>query len=366
VSPVPRYRQVDCLGRAGLAKRDLRIPNDHRLDVPAGETLTLAALRGPGRIVRIWMTTPVISQPGVLRDAVLRIYWDDEQHPSVECPLGDFFGAGFGRPVPYAGGRLAIQGGAYTSFFEMPFRHSARIEVENTGSRRLRFLFFHIGYYEQELGEGPVETFHTSWRRQRPTEQGQPFQAVRVQGQGRLVGLRMDLQAMGWWLRPPFREAVFPRGLGLGMLEGPERIHIDGEPEPSVIGTGAEDFFLGGWYFRGGPFHTATHGVTVRSILRGRVSAYRMFEHDPIPFERALSLDFVHGTDNNTVSDYTATAYWYQAEPHEPFPALPPAAQRRPASCWRNLLQWAALALGAAASLGAVLWLLLALWGRQS
>ena len=356
MSPTPRYRQVDCLSRAGLAKRDLVIPTDRRLDVPAGETMVLAELEGPGRIVRIWMTTQVLNQPGVLRDAVLRIFWDDEPHPSVECPLGDFFGASFGKPVPFAGGRLAIQGGGYVCFFDMPFRRRARIEVENQASRRLRFLFFHIGYYEQELPEGPLETFHAQWRRQHPTVQGQPFRALDARGAGRLVALRMDMQTIGWWLRPPLRAAFFPRGLGLGMLEGPEQIRIDGESEPSVTGTGAEDFFLGGWYFRGGPFSTATHGVTVRSFLRGRVSAYRMFVHDPIPFERALDLDFIHGTDNNTVSDYAATAYWYQTEPHQPFRALPEPAQRRPTTPWRNLLQWVLIAASALIVVTSALW----------
>jgi hypothetical protein len=360
----PRYRQVNCLTRAGLRKRDLVIPTDQRLDVPAGETMTLADLEGPGRIVRIWMTTPVISQSGVLRDAVLRIFWDDEPHPSVECPLGDFFGAGFGRPVPFTGGVVAIQGGAYSAFFEMPFRRRARVEVQNPTSRPLRFLFFHIGYYEQELPEGPLETFHASWRRQCPTVQGQPFRAVQAVGRGRLVGLRMDMQNLGWWLRPPLRAVFFPRGLGLGMLEGPEQIRIDGEAEPSVTGTGAEDFFLGGWYFRGGPFSTATHGVTVRSFLQGRVSAYRMLEHDPIPFDSALSLDFVHGTDNNTVSDYAATAYWYQSEPHEPFPALPERDQRRPTAPWRNLLQWGLMAAAVISLLVGVIWGLAALLGK--
>lgn len=359
----PRYRQVTCLSRAGLRKADLRIPSDDRLDIPPGQTLTLCEIEGPGRIVRIWMTTPVINQPGVLRDAVLRIFWDDEEHPSVECPLGDFFGASFGRPRPFSGGRLAIQGGAYACFFEMPFRRRALIQVENQAERRLRFLFFHIGFYQQDLPEGPLQTFHASWRRQRPTVRGQPFRALEAQGRGRVVGLHLDMQNLAWWLKPPLRSVFFPRGLGLGMLEGPERICIDGEAEPSIVGTGAEDFFLGGWYFRGGPFHTPTHGVTFRSFLQGRVSAYRMLEHDPIPFDEAVELEFVHGTDNNTVSDYTAVAYWYQSEPHQRFPALPPRAQRRPAPVLLNLAQWSLIAAVGIAALLGVLWLGLVLAG---
>jgi len=352
----PRYRQVDCLSRLGLRKRDLVIPTDPRLDVPAGETVTLCEIEGPGRIVRIWMTTPVINNPGVLRDAVLRIFWDDEPDPSVECPLGDFFGASFGKPVPFAGGRLSILGGAYTCFFEMPFRRRARIEVHNQAQRRLRFLFFHVGYYEQALPDGALETFHAQWRRQDPTVQGEPFRALEARGRGRLVGVKLDMQCRELWLKPPLRHAVFPRGLGLGMLEGPERVCLDDEPEPSIVGTGAEDFFLGGWYFRGGPFHTTTHGVTVRSMLRGRVAAYRFLEHDPIHFDRALTLDFVHGTDNNTRSDYASTAFWYQSEPHQPFPVLPQRAQRRPSSTLLNVAQWALIATTALTVVASAVW----------
>ncbi len=356
----PRFRQLDCLDRVGLHKRDLSIPTDRRLDIPAGETVTLADIEGPGRIVRFWMTTPVIDQPGVLRDTVLRIYWDGEEHPSVEVPLGDFFGAAFGHPTPFTGGRLAIQGGAYTSFFEMPFARRALIQVENQARRPQRFLFFHVAWLEGALPPGPVETFHASWRQQRPTQLGQPFVAMQARGRGRLVALRLDMQNLGWWLRPPLRHAVFPRGLGLGMLEGPERLRIDDEAEPSVVGSGTEDFFLGGWYFRGGAFSTPTHGAAVRSIIRGRVSAYRHFDSDPIPFGRALELAFVHGTDNNTRSDYTATAYWYQAEPHQPLPELPSPPQRRSPSSRINLAQWAligAAVLGAGAGI---------LWGLAS
>jgi hypothetical protein len=361
VKDPPRYRQLDCLDRVGLDKRDLVIPSDRRLDIPAGETAVLADLEGPGRIVRFWMTTPWINQPRALRDTVLRIFWDGEGLPSVEVPLGDFFGAAFGRPTPFAGGRIAIQGGACTCFFEMPFARRARIEVENQGSRPQRFLFFHIAWVEGELPPGPVETFHASWRRQNPTRAGRPVSAVRARGRGRLVGLRLDMQNLAWWLRPPFRHAVFPHGLGLGMLEGPELVRFDDEPVPSVVGSGTEDFFLGGWYFRGGAFSTATHGAPVRSILRGRVSAYRHFEFDPIPFERALDLGFVHGTDNNAHADYTAVAYWYQAEPHEPHPPLPPPVERRPSGGWRNLLQWALIANSALALGAGALWGLLTL-----
>jgi hypothetical protein len=144
---------------------------------------------------------------------------------------------------------------------------------------------------------------------------------------------------------------LFPRGLGLGMLEGPETIAIDGESAPSIVGTGTEDFFQGGWYFKGGSFDTPNHGVTVRSFLTGRVSAYRFLLHDPIPFEKSIAVRFDHGVANDMKTDYASVAYWYQQEPHAPFPALPPRRERHPTPTLTNLLQ----PLLAAGIVGAIL-----------
>ena len=143
--------------------------------------------------------------------------------------------------------------------------------VENQSNSRLRLLFFQIGYYEDQAVLRGTPTFHVQWRRQNPTVAGQPFVALSAKGEGTLVGVKADIQNRSWWLRPPISKIFFPRGLGLGLLEGPESIHIDEEETPGVVGTGTEDFFLGGWYFKGGAFNAPTHGVTLRSFVAGRV-----------------------------------------------------------------------------------------------
>lgn len=334
--PTRRYRLVTCLTQAGLEKRDVEVPFERRLDLAAGEVRRLCDLRGPGRIVRLWMTLPLRWRGPVLRDAVLRMYWDGEATPSVECPLGDFFGASFGQPVPFVGDRLAIIGGGFVCQFEMPFAERAVLELENQARRPLRLFFFQVGYFEEARAPARLETFHAQWRRQSPTTDGQPFTALVARGRGRLAGLRVDLQNRSWWLRPPFRKMLVPHAFGLGMLEGPERLRVDGE---ALAGTGTEDFFLGGWYFEGGAFCAPTHGVTVRSFLSGRVSAYRFFVNDPIPFQQSLELTLDHGARNELPADYAAVAYWYQAEPHAELPGLASPEARRPASPWRNVLQ---------------------------
>lgn len=107
-------------------------------------------------------------------------------------------------------------------------------------------------------------------------------------------------------------------------LEGNERVFIDGETTPSLIGTGTEDYFSSGWYFDTGPYSAPFHGATIKDSLTGRVSAYRWHIQDPIPFTRSLRFTIEHGGTNDTRDvDYTSAAFWYQTHPHAPFPALP-------------------------------------------
>lgn len=197
---MPRYRQITCLTEARIEKRDVVIPSDTRFDIPPGGTKRLCDINGPGRIVRLWVTLPVLRRGPVLRNAVLRIFWDNETEPSVECPLGDFFGAAFAKPRRFVSDRLTIAGGGYVCQFQMPFRERAIIEVENQGAKSLRLLVFQIGYYEDEAVSDPVETFHAQWRRENPTVQDKPFTALEAEGRGKFVGLKLDMQNRSWWL----------------------------------------------------------------------------------------------------------------------------------------------------------------------
>lgn len=330
VTSLGKTRGIDDPERARL--------EDKCVTLAPGEKLCLCDLPGPGRIVRIWFTVPLLGRP-LLRDVVIRMYWDDEAEPSVACPLGDLFGAAFARPHRIVSDRLVIAGGGYLCRFEMPFARRAVVEIENQSLRPVRFFFFQIGYYRDEEPQPDLETFHAQWRRDNPTVQGRPCTVLEAKGRGRFVGLKVDIQNRSLWLKPPFAHIVIPRGLGIGTLEGWETMRVDGEARPSIVGTGGEDYFSGGFYFSGGAFCTPTHGAIVRSYLTGRVSAYRFHVDDPIPFAESLEVTMDHGFANTMEADYCSVAYWYQKEPHAPFPPLPPPSARRPLSPWINVAQ---------------------------
>ncbi len=309
--------------------------------IAAGATLELCRLSGSGRIVRLWLTLPLLGQRRALTDLVVRMYWDDEPEPSVAVPLGDLFGASFGRPRRLVSDKLVIEGGAYLCRFEMPFNSAARIELTNESTRPVRFLFFQVGYYEEPERSAPEATFHAQYRRERLSRNDPSFTVLKASGRGWLAGITMDLQNRDWWLRPPFRQMFLPRGAGLGLLEGWETIVVDGQEADSLVGTGAEDYFSGGFYFQGAPFCTPTHGCSHRSFFSGRVSAYRFHVDDPIPFAESIEVKLDHGWKNCMAGSYRSTAFWYQLEPHDPSSPLPDIAARRPSLPIANPIQWA-------------------------
>jgi hypothetical protein len=350
VTSLGAMRGVDDPERAELA--------DKYLVVAPGETRRLCDLEGPGAIVRIWFTTPIFGRGDVLRDVICRIYWDAEPEPSVACPIGDLFGAAFARPHELVSDRLVIAGGAFLCRFVMPFNVRAVVEIENQSTRPLRFFFFQIGWRQEVEPFAPLETFHAQWRRENPTTPGRAHRVLEARGRGRFVGMKLDAQNLGWWLKPPWSHVAMPRGFGLGMLEGWETIRVDGEARASIVGTGGEDYFNGGFYFSGGRFCTPTHGATVRSYSTGRVSAYRFHVDDEIPFAESIDVAIDHGFHNTLASDFASVAYWYQEEPHAPFPLLPPAALRRPTPVSSNVVQRLLLVLGIAALVAAGLGLI--------
>jgi hypothetical protein len=346
-----RYAVVTSRSAGGATRK--------QVDIGPHQTLRICQLEGAGRIVRFWMTVPIIGQRHVLKNSVLRIYWDGETSPSVETPLGDFFGATFGRPRPLVSARLVIAGGGYLCRFNMPFNDGAVLEVENQSARSLRNLFYQIGYYEEPARAEREPTLHARFRRENPTQEGRPVEVAIAIGCGWFAGLKLDVQNRSWWLRPPLKEIALPRGLGLGLLEGWETVTVDGGHPQS--GTGAEDYFSGGFYFRRGPFCTPTHGCTARSFFTGRVSAYRLHLDDPIAFQQSFEMTLDHGLENSMEGDYSLVAYWYQREPHQPFPELLPSRQRRVEVPLANPLQWL-LCLSTLAALFGVATFLARLW----
>jgi D-arabinan exo alpha-(1,3)/(1,5)-arabinofuranosidase (non-reducing end) len=315
------------------------------VDIAPRTTLRLCELEGAGRIVRLWITLPVLGRGFVLKRAVLRIYWDGEASPSVEVPLGDFFGASFGKPARLVSESLVVAGGAYLSRFEMPFNTRAILEIANDSDQAVRDLFFQVGYYEEPARAEPEPTLHACYRHEDPKENDGSVTLLQATGRGWLAGIKVDVQNSSWWLKLPLRDIVLPRGFGLGLLEGWETMVVDGDHAAPLLGTGAEDYFSGGFYFKGAPFCTPTHGCTMRSFLLGRVSAYRLHLNDPIFFADSMSVTLDHGLKNRMSGSYSSVAYWYQSEPHAPFPAFPPVSRRIPRWPWINVVQWVICAM---------------------
>ena len=357
-----RTRQVTSFGRdpdrgsawGGLRHLEARVK---RILLAPGETHSMASLSGTGMITRLWMTTLLPFNAHALRNLVLRFYWDGEDQPSVESPFGDFFGAPFGTYQPYASVPMSLTAGAFNCLWLMPYANGARLEVTNEGPKTVDPFFYNITYQEGQDTPSDLR-FHALWRRENPTRPGIPYTILDAEGHGHYVGCHLNMQNREWWLRPPLRAISFPRGFGLGMMEGWETITRDRETTPSVSGTGTEDYFNGAWYYlaKGGRFAALYHGCIVRDALRSRIAVYRFDMSAPVSFSRSLQVRLQHGFTNDTACDYSSTAYWYQAEPHAPFPALPPVPLRRPQPVTANLTQSALLLAPPLAALLALWW----------
>lgn len=288
--------------------------NNDRINIHEGETVTIAEMDGPGVITRIWITIDS-RDPHFLRRILLRMYWDGEDNPSVEVPVGDFFGTGF-EYTHYFSQYLGMSSGGYFCYFPMPFNKKARIEVVNQTGQEIFAFYYHINYQqlEQYLDED-VAYFHAQWRRDIRTDSHENYTILEAEGEGHFVGLNMSMQGYT---------------KSLWYLEGDEMVYVDGESFPSIYGTGTEDYFTSGWYFKNGAFHAPYHGVIIKDTEKARIAAYRHHIPDPIPFKKSINFTIEHGHGNESVADFSSTAYWYQKEPHKKFDHIPGAGLRIP------------------------------------
>ena len=310
---------------------------DYR-QIPPGQTLTVLDLDGPGTLTHIWFT---LSSPEAahLKKLVLRMYWDREATPSVETPLGDFFGLGLGDYYTWESELLSVaHERALNCFFPMPFQKHARITVSNEGQRMVDAFYFNL-YYRAHTHPLPQETlyFHAQFRQAQPnhgwtnewTSNGDPrvddvknldgkdnYVWMEAAGQGHYVGVTMSvLQNQNFWWG-----------------EGDDMFFIDGDPHPSITGTGSEDYFLGAYDFGEHSFSYRLFGAPVKGEERAgsRSSVYRFHLDSPISFTKSLRATIEHGHANHRSDNFYSVAYWYQTEPHAPFPALPAVDQRLP------------------------------------
>ena len=288
--------------------------NNDRISIAPGKTVTIFDAEGPGMIVRMWFAIDS-RDPYFLRRMVVRIYWDDETKPSVEVPFGDFFGCGF-KYRQYVSQYIGMTSGGYVCYFPMPFEGRARIEIANETRQEVYGFFYQVDYQKFEGAlESDVAYFHAQWNRSIRTNYDSNFVILKAEGKGHLAGVNLNLQSYDG---------------GLKFLEGDEMIYVDGEKKPSIHGTGTEDFFSAAWYFSKGEFAGPYSGLIYKNDTLGQISAYRFFILDPIPFKKNIKVTIEHGHGNQDIADYSSTAFWYQMEPHKPFPRFPIAGQRIP------------------------------------
>ncbi len=312
--------------------------NDDFVKLARGETITLLDDSGPAIITHIWIT---IASPETyhLKKLVLRMFWDDEISPSVEAPVGDFFGLGLGDYFHFESVPLSVAPDkALNCFFPMPFRKRARITVTNEGSENVDAFYFNIDYeaFKKDLTADTMY-FHAQYRQATPAKgwtnhwESNDAPAViarknldgednyvwlEASGPGHFVGVTMSIlqNQDGWW------------------GEGDDMFFVDGEKRPSINGTGSEDYFLGAWDFGDQPFSYGLYGAPVKGpeLAGSRSSVYRFHLDSPIPFTKSLKATIEHGHANHRSDNLFSVAYWYQKEPHAPFPALPAVEQRIP------------------------------------
>ncbi len=289
--------------------------------IEAGDTLEMADIEGPGAIQQIWLTAS-----GVWRHCIIRIYWDDQEQPSVECPVGDFFCSGWGGYAQLSSLPVCVNpGSAFNCYWEMPFRKRCRVTFENTAVDKM-VLYYQINYALTEVPDD-CAYFHAQFRRTNPLPYKQVYTILDgVQGKGQFVGTYMawGVNNNGWW------------------GEGEIKFYLDGDGEfPTICGTGTEDYFCGSYNFenkaekRYQEFTTPYAGMhqVIRPdglyVSQQRFGLYRWHIMDPVRFDEDVritmqALGWRSGRRYLPLQDDIASvAFWYQTLPTAPFPELP-------------------------------------------
>ena len=306
--------------RASSSDPNWAVGNGDARPIDPGDTLVVAELVGPGVINHIWNTI-ASKERGYSRLLVLRMYWDGEENPSIEAPIGDFFGVGHGMDVPFDSlpVRVTSDGRGRNCYWPMPFRKSAKITVTNEGRLRTDAFYYYVDWQKRPSLPDDTAYLHAMYRQEYPATMGQRYLIADIAGRGHYVGTVLNCrQNMPSWFG-----------------EGDDFFYIDGEEEPSLRGTGTEDYFCDGWGFRvqSGPFYGAP---VFEGFKRGdRTSVYRWHITDPVTFSESLRLEIEHvgpvidENDKMTANygerpdDFSSVAFWYQLEPHKVYPELP-------------------------------------------
>lgn len=303
------------------------------------QVYTFAEMEGPGAIRHIWITVGDRT-PRNLRNLILRFYWDDQETPSVEAPLGDFFGVSHGRTMPYESAFITMpEGKGFNSYFLMPFGKKAKLTVCNETGKDAGMFFYQVDYTIGDPVTDETPRFHAQFRRVPDTTMAEDYVILDgVKGKGRFLGASVGIVDR------------FADVGGIWWGEGEVKMYLDGDTEfPTICGTGSEDYAGSGWGL--GQFHAAEMGAP---LIDGKyISYYRFHVRDPVYFSEDIKVTVQQlGNDGSfepadpegklakhikkgwyrkdrkggnfeRVDDVCSTAYWYQTLPTQPFPEFP-------------------------------------------
>ncbi|MHA1270188.1 MAG: glycoside hydrolase family 172 protein [Candidatus Helarchaeota archaeon] len=335
---LPRLRNYK---RRRISSHDKTHGNKDFLSIKRKKKHVIADIKGAGCITHIWCTMDCSSKY-YLRKIILRAYWDEEENPSIEVPIGDFFGIGHGICKNFVSMPLTMSpenGRGFNCFFPMPFSKNARFEIENEANSSLIF-YFYIDYEEYKELDKDMGRFHACWNRKNPCE-GVPdekfpnnmsylllgknedfsknYIILEAEGKGHYVGCNVNIHNL--------REINEHNWFG----EGDDMIYIDGSEEPVIYGTGTEDYFNTA-FCPTQEYNAPYHGITLPGGKNwsGKISYYRFHILDPIYFDKSVKVTIEHGHANRLANDYSSTAYWYQTEPHKKFRQMLSVEKRLP------------------------------------
>ncbi len=306
--------------RASSSDPNWQDGNGDARPIAPGGTLTIADLEGPGMITHFWNTIAA-NERCYSRLLVLRAYWDGEEHPSIECPIGDFFVIGHGKDVPFSSLPVTVtsDGRGRNCYWPMPFRKSAKITVTNEGRAPIGAFYYYIDWRKLPKLAEDTAYFHAMYRQEFPTVMGRNYTLADIEGRGHYVGTVLSVRQhlASWW------------------GEGDDFFFIDGAKEPQLRGTGSEDYFCDGWGFR--KMATLYYGAP---LMEGNnpfdcTTVYRWHIPDPVLFTKSLHVEIEHkgvtfNPDGSVKSgfeeradDFSSVAFWYQTEPHKTYPEMP-------------------------------------------
>lgn len=357
--------------------------NRDYISIGTGEERVIFDADGPAQITHIWCTF-ASPETYAFRRLLIRMYWDDEETPSVESPIGDFFGVGHGVASHYMSLPLNMvtrQDGpqpfaAMNCFFQMPFMKRGRVTIVNQCASEVPNFYFYVDCRTLESPEDLLY-FHAQWRRENPTDGVLDMSRLKAahtqfrgpidevsnlknltgegnyvildaEGRGHYVGCNLSIDHIG----------PVPNVTWFG--EGDDMIFIDGEPfPPSLHGTGTEDYFCAAWDYPSHRYSGPYHGISLAEPAvvngawetpgtwgagsfgyTGKWTSYRFHIEDPVIFHTAIRVTIEHGHANSLSNDYASTAYWYQAEPHKRFQPIFPVEQRLPYTSKESLARY--------------------------